>query len=102
MNGEYAHCLHILGTVRDHSQNTTNPAISLVVYNVILFLIGPSARALITSNMYHVGEGTRPCPFPVTGNGHGRVIEPQDDQYSGRDLGIIPNDAQQPNMTLIL
>ena len=30
--------------------------------------------------MYHVGERTRPCPFPVTGNGHGRVTEPKGDQ----------------------
>ena len=40
--------------------------------------------------MYHVGEGTRPCPFPVTGNGHGRVTEAQGDQFSGRNLGMIP------------
>ena len=40
--------------------------------------------------MYHVGEGTRPCQFPVTRNGHGRVTEPKGDQYSGRNLGMIP------------
>ena len=40
--------------------------------------------------MYHVGEGTRPCPFPVTGNGHGGVTEPQGDHFSGRNLGMIP------------
>ena len=56
-----------------HAQNTTNLAISLVVYNVIHLLIGRSKLAPISSIMYPVGEGTRPCPFPVTGNGHGRV-----------------------------
>ena len=40
--------------------------------------------------MYHVGEETRPCPFPVTGNGHGRVTEPKGDQFSGRNLCMIP------------
>ena len=41
--------------------------------------------------MYHVGEGARPCPFPpVTGNGHGRVTDPQGDHFSGRILGMIP------------
>ena len=62
--------------LRDHAKITTNPAISFVVYNVIPLLIGPSALALIISVMYHVGEGHRPCPFLVTGNGHGRVAEP--------------------------
>ena len=38
--------------------------------------------------MYHVGEGTRPCPFSVTGNG--RVTEPQGDHFRGRNLGMIP------------
>ena len=37
-----------------------------VNYNVIPPLIGPPARAPINSIMYHVGEGTWPCPFPVT------------------------------------
>ena len=37
----------------------TDPAISLVVYNVIPILIGPPAPAVINSIMYHVGEGTR-------------------------------------------
>ena len=57
----------------DHAQNTTNPAISLVVYNVIPLLI----CLLLLPNMsimYKVGEGTRSCP--VTGNGHGRVPSP--------------------------
>ena len=39
--------------------------------------------------MYHVGEGARPGPFPITGNGHGRVTEPKGDQFSGRNLGMI-------------
>ena len=57
----------------DHAQRMSNRAISLVVSNVIPHLIGPSAQAPITLIMYHVGEGTRPCSFPVTGNryGHG-------------------------------
>ena len=40
--------------------------------------------------MYSVGEGTRPCLFPVTENGHGRVTEPKGDQFSGYNLGVIP------------
>ena len=40
-----------------------------------------------------MGEGTRPCPFPVTGNGHGRVTEPKGEHFSGRNLGKIPNFA---------
>ena len=62
--------------IRDHAQNMTNPAISVVAYNVIPLLVGPPARAPITSIVYHVSEGTRPCPIPVTGNGHGRVPSP--------------------------
>ena len=27
--------------------------------------------------MDSLDEGTWPCPFPVTGNGHGRVTEPE-------------------------
>ena len=42
--------------VRDHAQNTTNPEISLVVYNVIPVWIGPTARAPITSIVIHMGE----------------------------------------------
>ena len=41
--------------------------------------------------MDSLGEGTRPCPFPVTGNGHGRVTEPENDQFCGRYLGMFPN-----------
>ena len=67
------------------ARKLTNPAIPLVVYNVIHHLIGPSALAPITSSMYHMGAGTRPCPFPVTGNGHGRDTEPKGDQLSGRN-----------------
>ena len=40
--------------------------------------------------MYHVGELARPCPFPVTENGHGRVTEPKGDHFIGRNLGLIP------------
>ena len=79
-----------VNAVRDHTQNTTNPVISLVVYNVIPILIGQLAYAPITSIMYHLGEGTPPCPFPVTGNGHGRVTELKGDHLSGRNFGMIP------------
>ena len=65
-------------------------AISLVVSNVIPILIGPLIWALETSTMHHVGEGTWPCPFPVTGNGYGRITEPKGDHFSGRNLGMIP------------
>ena len=68
----------------------TIPAISLVVYNVTPLLIGPSEWVLITLIMYHMGEGTRMCPFPVTGNKHGRVTEPKDQQFSGHILDLIP------------
>ena len=37
-----------------------------------------------------VGEGTWPCPFPVTGNRHERVTEPVNVQFCGRYLGTIP------------
>ena len=70
--------------------NTTNPAILLVAYNVIPLLIGPPAWASITSIMYHVGEATQPCPFPVMGNAHGQVTEPKGNQFSGHNLGTIP------------
>ena len=77
-------------TLTDHAQNTTNRAISLVVNYVIPLLTGSSTWASITSIMYHKGEGTRPCPFPVTGNGDRRVTEPKGNQVSGRNLGMIP------------
>ena len=73
------------GVLSDGAQNTTNPAISLVVNNLIPLLIGTSALAPTTSIIYHVGEGTRPCPFPVTGNGHGRVTKPKGDRFIGRN-----------------
>ena len=76
--------------LRNHAHNTINPAISLVAYNVIPLLIGASTRALIISSMYHMGEGTRPCQFPVTGNGHGRDYEPKGNQFSVFKMGIIP------------
>ena len=40
--------------------------------------------------MYHQGEGTRPCPFPVTGNGHERVTELKADTFGGRNLETFP------------
>ena len=75
---------------RDDAPNTTNPIISLVADNVIPLLIVPPARVSVTLIMYHVDEGTRPCPFSITGNRHGGVTEPQGDQFSGRNLGMIP------------
>ena len=77
-------------TMDEYGPNTTNPAISLVVNNVIHLLIGPQTWAPITLTMYHMGKGTQPCPFPVMGNGHGQVTEPKGDQFSGRNLGMIP------------
>ena len=75
--------------LKDHAHNTPNSAISLVVNNVIPSSSDWSTRTPITLIMYHVGEGSRPCPFLVTGNGHGRVTEPKGDQYSGLNLGMI-------------
>ena len=58
--------------LRDRLQNTPKPSIPLVVNNVI-----PSTDwRPKTAIMYHLGEGTRPCPFAVMANGHGRVMEP--------------------------
>ena len=45
--------------------------------------------------MYHLGEGTRPCPFPVTRSGHERDTEPQGDHFRVRNLGMIPYPAQE-------
>ena len=59
--------------LRDHAQNTTNPTISLVVNNVIPYLINQLFWPPKTSIMYHLSEGTQPCPFPVMGNEHGQV-----------------------------
>ena len=50
----------------DRLQNNKMP---LAVNNVIPLRIGPSKNAI----MYHLGEGTRPCPFSIIANGHGRV-----------------------------
>jgi len=71
--------------MRDRLQNTVN---SLAANNVILFLIRPYKSPI----MYHLGEGTRPCPYAVTANGHGRVTEP------GRpslDLEMFPKVKEQ-------
>ena len=43
--------------IRDRAQSTTNPEISLVAYNIIALLIGPPARAPMTLNVCHMGEG---------------------------------------------
>ena len=43
--------------------------------------------------MYHVGGGARLCPFPVMGNGHGRVTLPKGDQFSDRNQGVIPKSS---------
>ena len=40
------------------------------------------------NNFDHVSRG-RGNPA-VTGNGHGRVTEPQCDHFTGRNLGMIP------------
>ena len=54
--------------LRDHLQNA---AASLAFNNVTFLFIGPSKTAI----MYQLGEGTRPCPFAVSG--HGRVPSPR-------------------------
>ena len=41
--------------------------------------------------MYYLGKGSRLCPFPIMGSGHGRVTEPKGNQFNGRDLGMIPH-----------
>ena len=50
--------------------------------------------------MYPMGEGTQLCPFPATGNGHERVIEPKGDHFSGRILGMIPKVSHKSLFTL--
>ena len=77
--------------VRDHTQYTTNPSISLVVYKVIPLQISRPVCTPITSVMYYVGKGTQPYPLPVTRNGDGRITEPIGDHFSDRNLGMIPN-----------
>ena len=67
--------------------NKINSAISLVNYNVISILIGPLIWAPTTSTMNHMGEGTRPCPFPVTRNEHGEVTEHKGGQKQTVFLG---------------
>ena len=76
--------------IRAYAQNTTNSSISLVVNNVISFLIGPRRLVPITSIMHHMGEGARLCAFSVTGNVSGRVTKPKNYQCSGPNLGMIP------------
>ena len=68
--------------IRDHAQNMTNTAISLVDYKAIPFLIGPLLCPPKTSIMYHVGKVIWLCPFPITGNRHGRVTDPKGDHLT--------------------
>ena len=49
--------------------------------------------------MYHMGEGTRPCPFPVTGNGHGRV--PSITRYMIKVIGAHVDGPIRIGMTLL-
>ena len=48
--------------------------------------------------MYHLGEGTRPCPFPVTENELKRVTEPEDEQLSDRYLGMSARHYRPKNL----
>ena len=67
------------GTAHDpsekHPQKRANPTISLVNNNVIPLLTGPLFWPSWISIIYHQSRGTWPCPFLVTGNGHGRVTK---------------------------
>ena len=56
----------------DDVQNTAYPVILLVHNNVLPLLIGASQWALITSIMYHIGEGIPPCLFLIMGYQVGR------------------------------
>ena len=74
--------------IRAYAQNTTNSSISLVVNNVISFLIGPRRLVPITSIMHQMGQGTRPCPLSVAGNRSGRVTEPKHYRFMPK-IGLI-------------
>ena len=50
--------------------------------------------------MYHMGEGTRSGPFPITENRQGRVTEPKGDQFSCRNLGMIPYVLEMATSTI--
>ena len=64
----------------------THP-VPLVVNYVISFLIGPSKNP----TMYHLSEGTRPCPSTsVMVNGHRRVTTQEVSHLIGLILGTIP------------
>ena len=39
-----------------------------------------------------MGERTR--PFPITRNGHGEVTNVKGNEYSGRNLGMIPENER--------
>ena len=71
-----------------YAQNRTNSSTSLLVNNVISFLIGPTALVPITSIMHQMDEGTRPCPLSVAGNRSGRVTEPKHYQFMPK-IGLI-------------
>ena len=60
--------------------NTTNPAISLVQ--------NKSATLCITRR-----ENPAVSLCPVTGNGHGGVTKPGDDQFCDQNLGTLPNES---------
>ena len=81
---------HRAQTLPIYAENRTNSSTSLVVNNVICFLIGPTALVPITSIMHQMGQGTWPCPLSVAGNRSGRVTEPKNYQFSGPNLGMIP------------
>ena len=77
----------------DHAQKSANSVISLVVNNVISVLIGLFFWPYWTLIMDSLGEGarpfsgsvTRPCPFPVMGNGHSRVPSPRESMFKVHD-----------------
>ena len=72
--------------VREHPQILANSAIPLVQNNVIPVLIGPLFWPSLTLIMDSLGEGTRPCLFPVTGNGHGWVPSPRESMIKAHDV----------------
>ena len=67
--GRQADFSHNFSYVQPGGDRLQNTKIPLAVNNVIPLLIGPSKNAI----MYHLGEGTRPCPFAVIANGQGQV-----------------------------
>ena len=45
-------------------------------------------------------DGTRVCPFPVTGNEHGWVAEPKGDWFFSRNLWLVPNVDQSLSLDM--